>query len=249
MILENKKAIVTGGGAGIGKAIVLELAREGADVAVCDINFETAEKAAKEVETLGRKAVPIKMDVSNMEEVNSGIQKAIEEFGKVDVLVNNAGWDKVEPFVKSQPETWEKVISINLKGNIYCTKAVLDNMIENGSGRIINMASDAGRNGSSGEAVYSACKGGIIAFTKSIARETARKGIRVNTVCPGPTDTPLLQGIAEENPKLVKALEKAIPVGRLGKPEDLAPMVAFLASDGAEFITGQTVSVSGGLGM
>jgi len=247
--LKNKVVIVTGGGRGIGKGIVLEIAHEGGDVAVCDINYEDAQVAAKEVEALGRKALPVKMDVSNMAEVNMGIAQIINHFGRVDVLVNNAGWDKVEPFIQSQPETWEKIININLKGVIYCTRAVLDNMIANKYGRIVNIGSDAGRTGSSGEAVYSACKGGVIALTKTLARELARKGIRVNTVCPGPTDTPLFSSIAQENPKLMGALEKAIPLGRLGKPEDLAKAVVFMASDYAEFITGQTLSVSGGLTM
>jgi len=169
--------------------------------------------------------------------------------GPIEVLVNNAGWDKVEPFVKSQEETWDRVIAINLKGPIRCARAVLDGMIERKAGKIISISSDAGRVGSTGEAVYSAAKAGVIGFSKTLARETARHGINVNVVCPGPTNTPLLNEIAGGNDKLIESLRRAIPMGRTGEPDDIAGAVAFLASDDAGFITGQTLSVSGGLSM
>ncbi len=173
----------------------------------------------------------------------------IERLGAIDVLVNNAGWDRMEPFVESSPETWDLVLAINLRGPIAVTRAVLAQMVERGSGRIVSIASDAGRVGSSGEAVYSGAKAGIMGFSRTIAREVARHGINVNTVCPGPTNTALLQGEAERNPNLVKALARAIPFGRPAEPEEIAAAVAFLASDDAAFITGQALSVSGGLTM
>ena len=171
-----------------------------------------------------------------------------ERLGPIDVLVNNAGWDRIEPFVDSQPETWDRVLAINLRGPIAVTRAVLDPMIERGRGRIVSIASDAGRVGSTGEAVYSGAKAGIMGFSRTLAREVARFGINVNTVCPGPTNTPLLQAEAEHNPKLA-GLARAIPFGRPAEPAEIAAAVAFLASDDAAFITGQALSVSGGLTM
>jgi 2-hydroxycyclohexanecarboxyl-CoA dehydrogenase len=184
--------------------------------------------------------------VDAIENVFAGIT---EIAGPIEVLVNNAGWDKVEPFVKSQEETWDRVLAINLKGPIRCARAVLDSMIERRAGKIVSIGSDAGRVGSTGEAVYAAAKAGVIGFTKTLAREVARYGINVNVVCPGPTNTPLLQEIAGRNEKLLASLKQAIPLGRTGEPDDIAGAVAFLASDDAGFITGQTLSVSGGLSM
>ncbi|MBX6378829.1 MAG: glucose 1-dehydrogenase [Clostridia bacterium] len=247
--VEGKTAIVTGGASGIGRAIVLELAREGADVVIADIQEEAARQVAGEVAATGRRALPYRTDVTSSANVREMVAAALREFGKIDILVNVAGWDKVEPFVQSTEETWDKVIAINLKGPIICARAVLDHMIERRYGKICSIASDAGRVGSSGEAVYSGAKGGVIAFSKTLAREMARYGINVNVVCPGPTDTPLFRDIASYQPKIAGALEKAIPMGRLGKPEDLAPAVVFLVSDQAGYITGQTLSVSGGLTM
>ena len=169
--------------------------------------------------------------------------------GCVDVIVNNVGWDKMEPFIKSEPTTWDKVIAINLRGPINCFKAVLPVMIERKYGRIVSIASDAGRVGSSGEAVYSGAKGGIIAFSKTVAREVARYGITINCVSPGPTDTPLFAAVAGDNPAIAEGLKKAIPLRRLAQPEDIAGAVAFFASDKASYVTGQVLSVSGGLNM
>ena len=244
--LAGKVVFVTGGGRGIGRAICRRLAEEGAKVAVADLDEKNATSVAGEI---GAGAVGIRVDVTDDASIRAAVAAANERLGTIDVLVNNAGWDKVEPFVKSAEATWDKVIAINLRGPIACARAVLDGMIERGSGRIISLGSDAGRVGSTGEAVYSAAKSGIIGFSKTLAREVARYEINVNVVCPGPTDTPLLAEIAGDNSKLMDALRRAIPFGRLGQPEEIAAAVAFLASDDAAFITGQTLSVSGGLTM
>jgi 2-hydroxycyclohexanecarboxyl-CoA dehydrogenase len=244
--LKGKVAFVTGGARGIGRAIVGRLAEEGVKVAIADLDGAAAETAAKEI---GNGAIAVHVDVTSTSSVNDGVAKVIAALGQIDILVNNAGWDKVEPFVKSTEDTWDKVLAINLKGPIRCARAVLDGMIERRTGKIISISSDAGRNGSSGEAVYSAAKAGLMGFTKTLAREVSRYAINVNVICPGPTNTPLFQEIAGGNPKLGDALAKAIPLGRLGEPTDLAGAVAFFASDDAGFITGQTLSVSGGLTM
>lgn len=244
--LEGRVAFVTGAGRGIGRAIALRLASEGAKVAVTDIDEATAQATAA---TIGDGALGLRVDVTDPASIRPAVAATERELGPIDVLVNNAGWDKVEPFLDSGEETWEKVIAINLKGPLYCTKAILPGMVERGRGRIINISSDAGRVGSSGEAVYSAAKAGIIGFSKTLAREMARYQINVNVVCPGPTNTPLFHDLASSNPRLMEALKRAIPFGRLAEPEEVAAAVAFLASDDAAFITGQTLSVSGGLTM
>jgi 2-hydroxycyclohexanecarboxyl-CoA dehydrogenase len=242
--LDTKTAIVTGGGQGIGAAIAAKLAAEGAAVAVTDINEETAKSTAS---TIGHAAIGIRADVTDRDSVGAMVDRVVGELGRVDVLVNNAGWDRAEPFVDSEPATWDRIIQINLYGQLNTCHQVLPLMADQGYGRIVNIGSDSGRVGSSGEAVYSAAKGGVIAFTKTIAREMARAGVTANCVSPGPTDTELFAAIGGE--RLREALTKAIPLRRLGRPEDLANVVAFLASDEAAFITGQTVSVSGGLTM
>lgn len=244
--LENKIAIVTGAGSGIGRAIAVKLAAEGATVVVSDINEVAAKETAA---SLGNNSLGLLTDVTSRESVDGMVRTVVEEFGRIDVLVNNAGWDKVEPFLDSQVPDWDRVIAINLYGTLHCSQAVLAVMAGQGHGAVINIGSDAGRVGSSGEAVYSAAKGGIIAFTKTVAREMARSKVNVNCICPGPADTPLFAGISEGNPKLREALEKAIPMRRLAQPEDLANAVAFFASDETSYITGQTLSVSGGLTM
>jgi 2-hydroxycyclohexanecarboxyl-CoA dehydrogenase len=244
--LQDKIAIVTGGGQGIGRGIATKLAAEGATVAVADINESTAKETAA---ALGGGAIGIPTDVTSRESVAALVRQVHEAFGLIDVLVNNAGWDKVGPFTDSDPADWDKIMHINLYGVLHTCHAVLPIMAAQGHGKVVNIASDAGRVGSSGEAVYSAAKGGIIAFTKTIAREMARQQINCNVVCPGPSDTPLFASIGGDNPKLREALIRSIPFRRLGQPEDLANVVAFLASDEASYVTGQTISVSGGLTM
>ena len=244
--LDDKIAIVTGAGQGIGRAISEKLAAEGATVVVTDVNETTAKETA---DAIGRGAVGIRTDVTSRESVGAMVEQVRSQFGRIDVLVNNAGWDKAGPFVDSDPADWDRVIQINLYGVLNTSKAVLPIMAEQGFGSVVNLASDAGRVGSSGEAVYSAAKGGVIAFTKATAREMARHQVNANCVCPGPTDTALFASVGGDNPKLREALIKAIPFRRLAQPADLANMVAFFASAEADFITGQTVSVSGGLTM
>jgi len=247
--LKDKVAIITGGAQGIGEAITRRLAGEGAEVAILDIQHKKAQAVTDDIGAKGRNALAVKMDITDSQQVKQAVKEVEDKLGKVDILVNNAGWDKVAPFIELTEELWDKVIAINLRGPITVTRAVLDGMMSRNYGKIVNIASDAGRVGSSGESVYSACKGGIIAFTKTLARELIRYNILVNCVCPGPTDTPMMAELGKENPKLMEALERAIPMRRLGKPEELAPAVAFLASDEASYITGQTLSVSGGLTM
>ena len=213
--------------------------------------------AAKTIDAAGKVANEIKGFASGTDITDyNAVAKAIADFekqaGPTDILVNNAGWDKFVNFVETTPDLWEQIIAINLKGALNMSHVVLKGMVARGSGRIVNIASDAGRVGSSQEAVYSACKGGMIAFTKTVAREEARRGITLNTVCPGPTDTPLLAAVAgddERGQKVRAALVGAIPMKRVGQPEDIPGAVCFLASDDAAFITGQTISVSGGLTM
>jgi 2-hydroxycyclohexanecarboxyl-CoA dehydrogenase len=248
--LQGKTAIVTGAGRGIGAAIAEVLAAEGAAVAVCDLDGASAAKTAAGIaERHGARAVGIPVDVADSAAVRAAVGRSRSELGPPDILVNNAGIDVIEPFVDSAEQSWDKIITVNLRGTITVTRAVLDAMIERGSGRIIHIASDAGRVGSSGEVVYSATKGGVIAFGKALAREVARHGITVNSVCPGPTDTALLDQVAAYSQKLRDGLSHAIPLRRIGQPADIAPAVAFLASDEAAYITGQTLSVSGGLTM
>ena len=249
MQLEDRVIIVTGGGSGIGQATCLTLAAQGAWVAVADLDEGRAKGVAAEIERAGGRALPVPVDVTQSPSVRAMVEAAIACCGRVNGLVNNAGWDKVEPFIQSTEETWDKVLAVNLRGQILCARAVLDDMMRRGGGRIVNIASDAGRVGSSGECVYGAAKGGVIAFTKGLAREVARYKINVNCVCPGPTDTPLFAQVAQGNPKLAEALQKAIPWRRLAQPEDIAGAVAFFLSDAAGYITGQTLSVSGGLTM
>ena len=244
--LKGKISIVTGAGQGIGRAIAKRLAADGATVAVTDVNEETARQTAADI---GAAAIAVRTDVTDRASVAAMVSQVLAGFGRIDVLVNNAGWDKAGPFTASDPAGWDRIIQINLYGVLNTCRAVLPVMVEQGAGTVVSIASDAGRVGSSGEAVYSAAKGGVIAFTKSAARELARHQINVNCVCPGPTDTPLFASIGGDSPRLREALTRAIPMRRLADPRDIAGVVAFLASPDAAYLTGQAVSVSGGLTM
>jgi 2-hydroxycyclohexanecarboxyl-CoA dehydrogenase len=246
MSLDGSVALVTGAARGIGAAIAHRLADAGATVVVADLDGDAAASTAG---TLAGKAIGVAIDVSSSASVDRALARVRADVGPPDILVNNAGIDVIKPFVDSTEDEWDRIIAVNLKGPINCTRAVLDAMIERKSGRIVNIASDAGRVGSSGEAVYSATKGGVIAFTKTLAREAARHGITVNCVCPGPTETALLGQVADYSQKLYEGLSRAIPLGRTAQPDDIAPAVAFLVSPEAGYITGQTLSVSGGLTM
>ena len=249
---EDKTVIVTGGGGGIGGATCKRFAREGAKVAVFDLNLEAAERVAAAIVSAGGTATAFRCDITDRASVDAAVAAAEATMGPISVLVNNAGWDVFKPFTKTVPAEWDKLIAINLIGALHMHHAVLPGMAERRYGRIVNVASDAARGGSSGEAVYAACKGGLVALSKTLAREHARQGITVNVVCPGPTDTALLAGVAEgarDPAKLMEAFRSAIPLGRLGQPDDLAGAIAFFGSDDAAFITGQVVSVSGGLTM
>lgn len=250
--LKDKVVIVTGGGGGIGAALCERFAREGAKVAVFDLNTASAAEVVASIQAAGGHAAAYCVDIGDHMRVTEAVAEVEAQLGAIDVLVNNAGWDHGARFLDTDPVLWDKIVRINLLGPINLHHAVLKGMAARGKGRIINISSDAGRVGSSGESVYSACKGGIIAFSKTIAREFARKQINVNVVCPGPTDTALFRDFAgegESGVKLKGALEKAIPFGRLGQPQDMVGAVCFLASDDAAFITGQVLSVSGGLTM
>jgi len=250
--LTNKVVIVTGGAGGIGSAICRRFAEEGAIVAVLDINLQAAQGLASQIEQNGGRANAFTVDLADQNSVNAAVAQVEQSLGPIDVLVNNAGWDRAGNFLDTEKPLWDKIVAINLFGVLYMHHAVLKGMSARGSGKVVNIASDAARVGSSGEAVYAYCKGGLISFSKTLARELARKQINVNVVCPGPTDTALFRDFAgegERGDKLRTALTRSIPFGRLGQPDDLPGIVAFLASDDANFITGQTISVSGGLTM
>ena len=247
MRLDNKVALVTGGASGIGKATVLALARAGARVFCADVNEAGGAAAAAEAEAAGLKVEYLKVDVTDSASIDACARAALERAGgRVAVLVNAAGWGRAQPFIENPPDFWDKVIALNLMGPIRLTRQLLQPMYDARAGKIVNVASDAGRVGSLGETVYSAAKGGLIAFTKSLARETARFGVNVNCVCPGPTDTPLYNVVPE---KLREAFVKAIPFRRVGKPEEVADAILFFASGHSDYITGQVLSVSGGLTM
>jgi 2-hydroxycyclohexanecarboxyl-CoA dehydrogenase len=228
----------------------MALAADGRSVAVADIRRDDAFETAAAVEATGSRAAAVELDVTDGASVHEGVRRAVEALGPVEIVVNNAGWDELHPFLETDEDFWDRVIEINLKGCLRVTRTVVPGMVERGWGRVINIGSDAGRVGSSLEAVYSGAKGGVIAFTKTLAREVARSGVTANAVCPGPTRTPMLEAMAEAGgEKLFQSLARAVPMRRLGEPEDVAAAVAFLASERAAFITGQTLSVSGGLTM
>lgn len=249
---DGKTVVVTGGGGGIGGATCRRFGREGARVAVFDRDLAAAETVAAGIRADGGMAEAFRCDITDRVSVDAAVAAAESKLGPIDVLVNNAGWDVFRPFTKTEPAQWDKLIAINLTGALHMHHAVLPGMAARQQGRIVNIASDAARVGSSGEAVYAACKGGLVSFSKTIAREHARHGITVNVVCPGPTDTALFAEYKEGagNPeKLMEAFTRSIPLGRIGQPDDLPGAVLFFASDDAAWVTGQVLSVSGGLTM
>jgi len=247
--LTGKVAIVTGAAQGIGRAIASRLADEGARVALADIQVESAERAASEICAGGASAIAVALDVTRLDDAIAAADRVERELGPIDILVNNAGWDVLMPFVETTPDLWDKVIAINYRGVLNCCKAIAPRMQARGSGKIISISSDAGRVGSSGEAVYAGCKAAIIGFSKTLARELAANHINVNVVCPGPTDTALLKTAMAGREKVLDAMARGIPFRRLGQPADLAGAVAFFASPDSDFVTGQVLSVSGGLTM
>jgi 2-hydroxycyclohexanecarboxyl-CoA dehydrogenase len=250
MSLAGRVVLVTGAARGIGAAVADAFGAAGASVAIGDLDVAGASSVAARVTDLhGGTALGIDLDVTSRSSVDDALARVQADLGPLDVLVNNAGVDVIKPFVDSTADEWARIIAVNLMGTFHCCQAALVGMIERGAGAIVNFASDAGRVGSSGEAAYSATKGGVVAFTKTLARETARHGIRVNCVSPGPTDTALLAQVADHDAKLRDALARSIPMRRIAAPDDIAPAVVFLAGDGARYITGQTLSVSGGLTM
>ena len=251
--MDDRVVIVTGGAQGIGKSIVNDLAEAGATVVIADIDQEAGEETAASIaEDTGAEIIALATDVTDLDNVRETAEQIVERFGRIDVLVNNAGWDRFSLFLKSSPDLWERIIDINFKGMLNCCYAVLPHMVERKSGAIVNLASDAGRAGSLGESIYAGCKGAVIAFSKTIAREHARDNIRVNVVAPGITETALLDSFSETEfgDKVIKSIARAIPLGqRPGYTEEISPAVVFLASDAARYITGQVLSVSGGLTM
>ena len=250
--LEDKVVIVTGAGSGLGRGMAQRLAQEKAKVAVLDLNLAGAQQTIAAVEELGSQGLALELDISDYAACQGAVDKVEHTLGSVDALVNNAGWDHAANFLDTEPELWQKIVNINLYGPLNMHHVVVPRMIQNGGGKVVNIASDAGRVGSSGEAVYSACKGGIVAFSKTLAREVAKAGVIINNVCPGPSDTPLFASFAgegEAGEKLRNGLKRSIPLRRLGTADDIAGIVTFLCSDEANFILGQTISVSGGLTM
>jgi 2-hydroxycyclohexanecarboxyl-CoA dehydrogenase len=246
---ENQVAIVTGAASGIGRATAMRLAEEGAAVVIADLNVQGAADVAAAISGQGGRALAQEVDVTDASGVKAMTARANQFFGRVDILVSNAGWDRASPFLDTDEELWDRVIAINYRGHLATCHAVLPHMKMQGGGRIVTVASDAGRVGSSGEVVYSGAKGAVIAFTKGLAREVARDGINVNCVAPGLVDTPMLAGINVGNEKLIAAIVRSIPLGRTGVPEEIAAAICFLASRDAAYITGQTLSINGGLTM
>jgi 2-hydroxycyclohexanecarboxyl-CoA dehydrogenase len=245
--LAGKRVIVTGGASGIGRATAARLVAEGCVVGIFDVNEDGAQATAAQAPRGAGKAAAYKVDIGDYAQVRDAVQAFEGTHGPTELLANVAGWDKASPFLDSEVALWDKIVRINLYGPLNMHHIVVRGMADRGFGRVVSVASDAGRVGSSGEAVYAACKGGIAAFSKTLARELARRGVTLNVVCPGPTDTPLFDSFADA--KLKEALARAIPLGRLGQPDDYPGVIAFLLSDDAAFITGQTISVSGGLTM
>lgn len=246
MEMQGRVVIVTGGASGIGRATALLLAREGAHVLIGDVDESGGKAAADTARAAGHRADFLPLDLAHPQSITAFVGAVFDQVDRVDGLVNGAGWDRIQPFIENPPEMWDDLIAINLMGAVRLTRAVLPSMIEAQSGKIVNISSDAGRVGSMGETVYAAAKGGLIAFTKSLAREMARHKLNVNCVCPGPTDTPLFQRQPE---RMKEALTRAIPFRRIAQPEDIAEAAMFFLGSRSNYITGQVLSVSGGLTM
>ena len=246
MRLEGKVALITGGARGIGQAIAMTFAKEGADIVVADVNLEIAQKTAAEIEALGRKALALEMDVTNYEKVEEGINKILDKMGKVDILVNNAGITKDNLLMRMSQAEWDAVINVNLKGTFNCIRAVSRPMVKQRSGRIISIASIIGLMGNPGQANYAASKAGIIALTKTVAKELASRNINANAVAPGFIQTEMTAKLPED---LKKRMLEAIPLAKLGSPNDVANLCLFLASDESSYITGQVITVDGGMVM
>jgi len=245
-------ALVTGGAGGIGRAIASALHARGLLVAVADLEAHAAERVASELREEGPAALGVAMDVTDTASVDAAVATVGEQLGAIDVLVNNAGWDELRPFIESDETFWRRVVDVNYLGALRVTRAVLPGMIEDSFGRVVSISSDAARAGSSLESVYAGAKAALIGFTKSLAREVARSGVTANVVCPGPTRTPMLAGIVEHDERgarIIDAMSRAVPMRRLGEPADVAAAVAYFVSDEAAYVTGQTLSVSGGLTM
>lgn len=250
--LEGKVVVVTGGGGGIGWATCLRFAEAGSQVAVLDKDAGSAEAVARRINEMSGTALDFAVDLTDFDATRDAVVRIEAALGPIDVLVNNAGWDLFTPFLKSGPDFWSKIIDINLRSVLNITHPVLERMSERRAGRIVSIGSDAARGGSSGESVYAACKAGVIAFSKTLAREHARHNITANVVCPGVTETVMLENFMEsagDKEKLRTAYTRAVPLGRLGRPDDLPGAILFFASDDAAFVTGQVLSVSGGLTM
>ncbi len=247
--LEGRVALVTGGASGIGRAISMRLARDGARVLIADISREASENLVTDIKKSQGQALALITDITHYSELSDAIKQSLSDNGRIDILINNAGWDRgVIPFLKNDPSDWQRIIGVNLLGPLNCTHIVGKIMSQQKFGKIINIGSDSGRGGSFGEAVYGGCKGALISLTKTWAREFARDGIRVNCICPGLVDTPLLDRLKQEElgRKVLEKIEQLMLLG-LGKPEDIANVVAFFASSESDHITGQVLSVSGGL--
>jgi 3-oxoacyl-[acyl-carrier protein] reductase len=244
--LKGKVALVTGGAQGIGKAIALLLARNGADIVVSDINVEKAEETVKEIESIGSKAMAIKANVASLSDVEQMVEVILKNFGKIDILINNAGITRDKLILRMTEEDWDAVLNVNLKGTFNCTKTVVRHMAKQRSGKIVSIASVVGEMGNASQANYSASKAGVIGLTKTIAREFAQRGINVNAIAPGYIETPMTEVLPE---KVKEELKKLIPMERLGKPEDVAAAVLFLVSEESNYITGHVLKVNGGIYM